>query len=106
MQGIPMLDGISHLISRQYRRKRGFSSALWNLANLQWPAKEELDFLERFYHHFGVDTKQHFNFVMLQWLHAVSQHFDLQHAREPHFVDSRIIEVVRFLAAHVKNGAA
>ena len=103
--GVPVLDAICHLISRQFRRKPGFSSALSQLISRQWPVKEELEFLDRCYQYFRVDPAHHFGFVMLHWLRSVSIQSDLIYAKEAIFVDRHIDKVVEFIIQYSEKNS-
>lgn len=71
LQGMPVLDAISHLFSLQSRRGNGLADTLGRLLTRRWPEQVELDFLARCYDYFGVDPEEHQSLVLLYWLQIV-----------------------------------
>lgn len=103
MQGLPILDAIGHLLSRQTRRRQNFSDAVLRLAARRWPSKNELQLLDRLYTYYRIEPTQHFALVMLQWLHIASnqsQHWFAQHEA---FTDQYIDGIVAVIAEHHSN---
>jgi aminoglycoside phosphotransferase (APT) family kinase protein len=100
LSGIPLLDAISHLCSRQFRRSRNFSQTFISLAARRWPEPEELSFLDRCYEHFRTDPNSHDALVFLYWLRLVHRQLDFGFARESAVVRSRLDEVSRAIVRH------
>jgi hypothetical protein len=94
LSGCPILDAVSHVCSRQFRRGGAFADTISRLARRQWPHAEELAFLDRCYEHFGMDQRCHAALVFLYWLNATGPQLDLWFARDPDFVRRRVHEVV------------
>jgi len=95
LTGIPLLDAISHLCSRQFRRSANFPGTFVSLAARLWPAPEELSFLDRCYEHFGTDASLHSALVFLYWLRLVDGQLDLRFARESAMVRCGADEISR-----------
>lgn len=69
---IPVLDAISHLVSRELHRlrRRAYGEVLGRLAFSDWPISEEQDFLDAMYRHCRISTVHHPGLVCLNWLHT------------------------------------
>jgi hypothetical protein len=94
LTGLPILDAISNLCSRQFKRSGNFSDTFLRLAKRQWPEPEELAFLERCYKHFHIDPSNHSALVFLYWLNAVSPQLEFWFTRDSSFLRTRVYEVV------------
>ena len=100
MRGLPVLDAISHLLSRQSRRGKGFEDSCIRLATREWPLDYELQFLDRCYRYFGVDPGQHIALVMLQWLHVVSNQSQHWFGQDDAFTQQHIGKIAAFISEH------
>ena len=103
MHGLPVLDAISHLVSRQCRRVHGLTNAIACLAVRRWPVDYELDFLERCYAHFEVTPGQHFAMVMLYWLRVVSNQSRHWFAGNDEFVVRNVQPIVRMIVEQMQG---
>lgn len=95
--GLPVLDVISHLCSRQFKRGGNFAAIIGGLAAKEWPEARELTFLDRCYAHLHSDPSDHCALVFLYWLVTVSAHLDFWYARDSAFLQTRIHEVVEII---------
>lgn len=96
MRGLPVLDAIGHLLSRQNWRGRSFADSYRRLATRQWPRAYELRFLDRCYDYYAVETEKHVAWVMLHWLHVLNSHSLHWYAQEREFFDEHIGELLDF----------
>jgi hypothetical protein len=94
LNGFPILDAISNLCSRQFKRSGNFSETFLRLAKRQWPEPEELAFLDRCYKRFHIAPGNHSALVFLYWLNAVSSQLDFWFTRDSSFLRTRVYEVV------------
>lgn len=94
MNGLPVLDAISHLCSRQGHRSGRFSETLCRLATRQWPESAELAFLDRCYAYFGVEPRQHFALVMMYWLQIVGSQSQFWFSHGTDFNRTHINDIV------------
>jgi hypothetical protein len=102
VHGLPVLDAIGHLISRQSRRGNGLADAIASLAARRWPVDYELDFLERCYVHFNVAPDQHFALVMLYWLRVISNQARHWFAGNDEFVVRKVQPIVSLIVEQMQ----
>jgi hypothetical protein len=106
MDGLPILDAISHLCSRQFKRSANFAETFSKLATRQWPEPDELSFLDRCYEYFATDASCHSALVFSYWLGVVDRHLDFWYARDPGFLQSRVRAVIDTIVDdHVRHAA-
>lgn len=101
MNGLPVLDAISHLCSRQGHRSGNFSDTFCRLATRQWPESAELAFLDRCYEHFSVDPGQHFALVMLYWLQIVGSQSQFWFSHNTDFSRTHVDDIVRLISQRI-----
>lgn len=94
LQGLPVLDAISHLFSLQSRRGKGLSDTVNRLLTRQWPEQTELDFLWRCYEYFGVEPEHHHALVLLYWLQIVGNQAEFWYFKKAAFQKTNIVDVV------------
>jgi aminoglycoside phosphotransferase (APT) family kinase protein len=76
--GLPALDMLAYLESRQRLAEAGSSVAdnLLRLAQWEWPCDEEAAALRDLYAHFGVDAAHHETLCLLTWVVHASHQLD------------------------------
>jgi hypothetical protein len=96
--GIPVLDGISHLCSRQFGRSQDCQETFLSLAEGRWPIDEERAFLARIFESSETDRRYHRALVLLYWLHSISANASFAYAHQPDFARTRVLPIARRIA--------
>ncbi len=103
LTGLPIIDAISHLCSRQVRRGGGFSDTFLNLAIKEWPDTDELAFLVRCYTYFRTDPGIHTALVLLFWVNVTAAQIEFWFAKKPAFSQIRIRKIIDIIASDTNH---
>ncbi len=94
LTGLPIMNAISYLCSRQGWRNGNFSSTVLNLATKQWPYANELAFLDGCYMYFRTDPSAHPALVLLFWVAVIASQSEFWFAKSPSYFQSRIDNIM------------